>query len=64
MTAQLASLPSSTKKDRCTLIEQSQYFQGSIRADPSKLRTVSFANDLWSDSIVAKVLIHMSPFSG
>ena len=53
MTAQLASWPSSTKKYRCslidrsnTLIEQSQYFQGSIRADPSKLGAVSFVNDL------------------
>ena len=58
-------------KNRHTLIEQSitrteqsQYFQGCIRADPSKLGAVCFVNDLCSGSVVAKVLIHMPPFSG
>ena len=64
------SIGSFTKKDRytlteqtSTLIEQSQCFQGSIRADSSKLGGVTFVNDLWSDSVVAKVLTCL-PFLG
>ena len=48
MTAQLTSWPSCTK-NWYTLIEQSQYFQGSIRVDPSNLGAVSLVSDLWSN---------------
>ena len=63
-TAKLARASCLALKDQCTLIDQSstlieqpQYFQSSIRADLSKLETVSFVSGLWSDSVVAKVLI-------
>ena len=56
MTAQLASWSSSINEidytlieQEGTLIEQSQYFQDSVGANPSKLGTISFASDLWSD---------------
>ena len=40
-------------KNWYTLIEQSQNFQGKIRADSLKLGAVSYVSDLWSDSVIA-----------
>ena len=55
MTVRLASWLPYTK-NQYTLIEQSQYFQGSIRADPSKLGAVSFANDVYSTNFFVFVI--------
>jgi len=36
------------------------YIQGIIKADPSKVGAVSFVSGLWSDSVIAEVLICLS----